>query len=90
MYNVKENEIRLLERIEEYMLRKLFKTGQGCPIYQHYFESGHCTARYQVKEMKLVFYQYILKQEENSLLFKFLLAQKEDWYSETQKTLKEF
>jgi hypothetical protein len=95
MYNVKENEIRLLERVEEHMLRKLFKTGQGCPIYQLYFESGHCPARYQVKRMKLVFYQYILKQEDNSLLFRFLMAQKEeprrgDWYSETQKILKQF
>ena len=95
MYNVKENEIRQLERIEENMLRKLFKTGQGCPIYQLYFESGHCPARFQVKRMKLVFYQYILQQEENSLLFRFLMAQKEeprrgDWYSEVQQILKEF
>ena len=76
------------------MLRKLFKTGQGYPIYQLYFESGH-PARYQVKQIKLVFYQYIFKHEENSLLFKFLMAQKEeprrgDWYSETQKIIKEF
>ena len=53
MYNVKENELRQIERIEENMLRKLFKTGQGCPIYQIYFESGHWPARYQIKRMKL-------------------------------------
>ena len=45
--------------------------------------------------MKLVFYQYILQQEETSLLFRFLMAQKEeprrgDWYSEVQQILKEF
>ena len=45
--------------------------------------------------MKLVFYQYILKQDETSLLFRFLMAQKSyprkrDWYSEVQTILKEF
>ena len=45
--------------------------------------------------MKLVFYPYILQQEENSLLYRFLMAQKEeprrgDWYSEVQQILKEF
>ena len=85
----------MLERIEEDMLRIFFKTGLGCPIYQLYFESGIVPARYQVKRMKLVFYHYILQQKENSLLFTFLKAQKEnpnrgDWYSEVQNILKEF
>ena len=30
MYNVKENEFRQVEPIEEDLLRKLFKTGKGC------------------------------------------------------------
>ena len=37
MYNVKEKELRMLERKEENLLTKLFKTGQGCPIYPIYF-----------------------------------------------------
>ena len=45
--------------------------------------------------MKLVIYNYILKQEESSLLYQFLMAQKKeprrgDWYSEVQNILKEF
>ena len=45
--------------------------------------------------MKLVFYQYILKEDETSLLFRFLMAQKSyprkgDWYSAVQTILKEF
>ena len=45
--------------------------------------------------MKLVFYQYILNQQENSLISTFLKAQKfnpkrGDWYSEVQHILKEF
>ena len=94
-YNLKENEVRLLERIEESLLRKIFDTGKGCPIYQLYFEAGHLPARIQIKRMKLVFYQYILKQDETSLLFRFLMSQKSyprkgDWYSEVQIILKDF
>jgi hypothetical protein len=33
-YNLKENEIRFLERIEESFMRHLLKTSKGCPIVQ--------------------------------------------------------
>ena len=95
MYNTKENELRQIERIEEELLRKIFKTGQGCPIYQLYFESGHIPARFAIKRMKIVFLRYILTQEENSLMYQFLLAQKthprrNDWYSGVRTDLNEF
>ena len=64
MYNVKENELRQIERIEENMLGKLFKTVQGCPIYQIYFASGHLPAWYQIKSRKLVFYKNIFGNEQ--------------------------
>ena len=50
MYNVKEKEMGQLEIIEKNMLRKFFKTKQGCPIYQLDFEPGHCPARFQYNE----------------------------------------
>ena len=59
MYNVKETEYRQLEGIEEDMMRKLIKTGRGCPILQLYLESGHLPARYYIKRIKFVFYRYI-------------------------------
>ena len=45
--------------------------------------------------MKQFFYEYILKQEESTLIYRFLMAQKfeprrGDWYSEIQTILKEF
>ena len=33
IYNTKEAEYRLIERIEEDMLRRIFETGPGCPIF---------------------------------------------------------
>ena len=41
MYNISEVEYRMIERIEEEMLGKFFKTGKGCPIFQLYFKSGN-------------------------------------------------
>ena len=76
MYDIKENDFRQLERIEEDMLRKLFKTGRGCPVFQLYLESGHLPARFYIKRTKLVFYHYILNQKEDSMIFQFLMAQK--------------
>ena len=64
MYNIKETEFRLIERIEEELLRKIFKTGQGCPIYQLYFESGHIPARFAIARMKIVFLRYTLVTQE--------------------------
>ena len=95
MYDIKENEYRKLERMEEDLLRKLFKSVKGCPIYQLYLESGHLPARFHIKRIKLVFYKYILSQKEQSLLFTSLMAQKKQprkgyWYSEVQNIIKEF
>ena len=55
MYNVKKNELRQIERIEEALLRKLSKTGQGYPFCQLYFEIGHILARFAIKIMKIGF-----------------------------------
>ena len=95
MYNVTEKEYRIIERIDEDMMRRVFKTGRGCAIYQLYLESGQLPARFVIKRMKLIFLHYILTREEESLMFRFLMAQrndptKGDWYSDVSKILEEF
>ena len=62
-YNLKEKEIRTLERIEENFLRKLFKTTKGCPISQLYLEAGHLPARFEIFRKRLLFLQNILKEK---------------------------
>ena len=37
-YNLKESEIRQLERIEESFLRKVLNTTKGCPLVQLYLQ----------------------------------------------------
>ena len=55
MYDIKEKEFRQLEMIEEDLLRKILKTGKGCPIFMLYCEAGQIPARIAIKRMKIVF-----------------------------------
>ena len=60
-----------------------------------YLDGGQIPARYQIQRYKLNFMQYILQQDEESLLYQMLDAQKEqpvkgDWFSECNKILEEF
>ena len=93
-YNLKENEIRQLERIEESFLRKMFKTTRGCPLSQLYLESGLAPARFEIKKIRLLFLQYILQESPESQLYRFLQLQiesptKGDWATSCIQDLKE-
>ena len=93
-YNLKESELRQLERIEEEFLRKIFKTTRGCPISQLYLEIGHIPARFEVQKMRLLYLKYILEEKEESLLSRFVKLQlaeplRGDWVSNCIEDLKE-
>ena len=65
-YNLKENELRNVERIEEEYLRKAFKTTRGCPIVQLYLEGGQYPARFEIQRMRCLYLKYILHQDDKS------------------------
>ena len=93
-YNLKETEIRQIERIEENYMRQLLHTRKGCPLKQMYLEMGHFPARFDIFKLKLFFLKDILSQEENSMTAKFFQLQvdnpvKGDWASSCLKTLKD-
>ena len=86
MIDIKESDFRKIEQIEEDQMRLLFETTLNCSIHLLYLESGQVPARFQIKRMQLNMYQYILKQDEKSLLYSMLMAQisnpvKNDFYS---------
>ena len=94
-YNLKESEIRQLERIEENFLRKVLNTSKGCPIVQLYLETGHIPARVEIQKTRLLYLQYILQQSKESTIFKFFQLQLEyptrgDWASTCVQDLKDF
>ena len=92
-YNLKENEIRQLERIEEGFMRELLKTGRGCPIVQLYQELGQKPARFEICKIRLLYLKYILNQDPETMLFRFFEAQlqqssKGDWVYMCNEDLK--
>ena len=93
-YNLTENQLRRIERIEEKFLRKIFKTTRSCPIVQMYLEFGQYPARFELKKMRCLFLKQILNQERNSQLYKFFQLQlknpvKGDWVTTCLNDLKE-
>ena len=85
-YNLKETELRAIERIEENYLRKLLKTTRGCPISQLYLETGHQPARFEIFRRRLLFLKSIMHEKPNSRIYQFVKLQfenptKGDWMS---------
>ena len=92
-YNLKEKEIRLLEIIEEFFMRKLLNTTKGCPISQMYLELGQMPARFHIYKMRCLFLKYILDQDQKSTIFRFFKLQMEnkirgDWVSTCMQNMK--
>ena len=92
-YDLKESEVRQLERIEEQFLRELLKTGKGCPITQLYLEVGQMPARFIIIKTRLLFLKYILNQSQDSMINKFYQLQLEssakgDWTTMCMNDLK--
>ena len=91
-YNLKETEIRQIERIEETYMRKVFNTTKGCPIVSLYLSLGQTPARFEIQKMRLLYLKYILEQPEKSSIFKILKLQIEnptrgDWVSSCQNDI---
>ena len=93
-YNLKETELRQIERIEEGFLRQVFKTTKGCPLTQLYLSIGEKPARFEIQKRRLLFMKKILHEDDESLINKFFKLQlkspsRGDWASLCLKDLKE-
>ena len=91
-YNLKENELRKIERIEEEFMRKILKTSKGCPITSLYLVLGQTPARFEILKMRLLFLKYILEQPFDSIISRMFKLQLEnptrgDWASTCLKDL---
>ena len=67
-------------------MRKVLNTGRGCPIVQIYLEVGQWPSRFELQKMRCLFLKLILKQDEQSMVYKFFHLQlnqpvKGDWVS---------
>ena len=83
-YNVTDVEMKMLENIDELLMRKILKAPAKTPKVMLYLELGCVPIREIVRSRRLNFLHYILNQEKTSLIYKFLKAQlknptKKDW-----------
>ena len=65
-YNLKEPELRQIERIEESFLRKILNTTRGCPIIQLYLEIGQYPVIFEIQRMRLLYLKQAREIEQES------------------------
>ena len=93
-YGLKKTEVQELEYVDQALLRRILEAPACTPTPMLYLELGCIPIRYLIKSRRMMFLQYLLKQEEDSLLYKFFLAQVEnpvkgDWTEQAIEDLNE-
>ena len=93
-YGVTRAEIRLLEQVDEQFVRELFECSSKVATELLYLDLGLTPISYIIKTRKLMYLHHILKQDRNSLVYRFFLAQlsnptKGDWVSEILEIMEE-
>ena len=87
-------EIKHLEQIDEILIRKVLETPSSSPKCMVYLETGCKPIRFIIQTRRLVYLQYILKEDPNSLISRFFHAQdsqalKNDWALTCRKDMNE-
>ena len=77
-HSVTETELRMLEVVDEHLLRSLVKGQSKTPLEFLYLEAGAIPIRYLIACRRLLYHQTILQRDESELTNKVYLAQKDD------------
>ena len=93
-YDLTSKEITDLESVDELLLRKLLSAHSKTPKETLYLETGNTPIRFILMARRLNFLHYILNEDENSLVRRFLQAQMEgsgrgDWINKVKSDLEE-
>ena len=91
-YNVTKTELNLLETIDVQFLRSILKAPKCTPKEMLFLELGCVPFRQLIMKRRILFLHHILNENENSMLYKFLMAQirskkKKDWISQVTEDL---
>ena len=91
-YDLKETEIRILEQIDETLLRKLLSAHSKTPLEALYLELGCLPLRFIIKARRINYLHYLVNLKDDELLAKFFDAQlkfpvKGDWISTVKDDL---
>lgn len=93
-YNVTKAELDYLETVDLLLLRSILKAPKTTPKEMLYLELGCVPLRNLIQKRRISFLYYLLHQEPNSMLYKFLETQissrnTKDWTSTVLKDLEE-
>ena len=72
--NLSYNNIRSLEQIDEALLSKILECNGNTSNAMKYLELGVYPIRYELRKRKILYLQYILKQEKSSMMYQVLKA----------------
>ena len=76
--NISDKDIRSLEQTDEYLLAKILDCDSNTSNAFKYLELGIYPIRYEIMKRKILFLQYILQQDKNSMIYKVLEATQEN------------
>ena len=93
-YNVTKPELELLETVDLQFLRSVLKTPRSTPKEMLYLETGCVPFREMIRKRRILFLHYIMNENPNSILRKFLMKQIEtrkskDWITQVMTDIKE-
>ena len=77
-HSVTEEEIKMLETVDEHLLRALVKGQSKTPLEFLYLEAGAIPIRFLFSRRRLMYHQVILQREDNELTKRVYSAQKAD------------
>ena len=91
-YGVSKADVEELEVVDNCLLRRIIEAPACTPTPMLYLELGCVPIRYVIIGRRLMYLQYLLQQEEESLLYTFLMAQLEnpvqgDWVEQVKNDL---
>jgi hypothetical protein len=93
-YGLTLSEIEQLEIVDQALLKKILEAPSSTPSAVLYLDLGCLPIRFIIKARRIMFLHTILKQEEDSLVYRFFMAQAEnpsrgDWSIQDAKDLEE-
>ena len=94
-YSVTKDEIKELEDLDRTLLRKILNVPFSTPSEAYFLELGILPIGVIIKARRINYLQYILKREENEMLYTFFMTQwyneiDGDWTKEIKLNLEEF
>ena len=76
-HNISENEVKILETVDEYLLRSLVKAHSKTPLEFLYLEAGATPVRFILACRRMIYLQTILKRKDEELTKRIYNAQRE-------------